>query len=167
MRPWDGASAAGGSVSDSLRAAMLAAIGAAREGVESGEQPYGAVVMSADGGVIACAHDEVTARADPTAHSELLAVQGAVRALGPDLRGCTLVCTVEPCAMCFQAAWWAAIDALVFGIEMREIAERYPEAIEEVVIDSESLNTLATRRLALTGGVLRSECLELWVSCAS
>ena len=52
--------------------------------------------------------------------------------------------------------------ALVFGVEMQEIVERYPGAIEEIVIDSATLNALAIRRLALAQGVLHDECLALW-----
>lgn len=147
---------------DPIVAAMRAAIHAAREGTAAGEHPYGAVVVDPDGRMVAQAHDEAVTCADPTAHSELLAVQRALRARKGDLQGCTLVCTIEPCAMCFQAAWWAGVGALAFGVEMREIVERYPGVIEEVVIDSVTLNSLATRRLAVTQGVMRDACLALW-----
>ena len=147
---------------DPIVAAMRAAIHAAREGTAAGEHAYGAVVVDPDGRIVAQAHDEAVTCNDPTAHSELLAVQRALRARKGDLQGCTLVCTVEPCAMCFQAAWWAGIGALAFGVGMREIVERYPGAIEEVVIDSVTLNSLATRKLVLTQGVLRDVCLALW-----
>jgi tRNA(Arg) A34 adenosine deaminase TadA len=164
-------SAGGGSDPDtgqrnSIGSAMCAAIGVAREGAAADEYPYGAVVMDPEGDIIARAHDEAVARHDPTAHSELLAVQRALRARAADLRGCTLVCTVEPCAMCFQAAWWAGVGALVFGVEMREIVERYPGVIEEVVIDCAALNALATRRLAVTQGILHDDCLGLWAEGA-
>ena len=146
----------------SIGAAMSAAIRVAREGAAAGEQPYGAVVMSPDGRIIGRAHDEAVTCDDPTAHSELLAVQRALGAQAGNLEGCTLVCTVEPCAMCFQAAWWAGVGALAFGVEMQEIVERYPGVIEEVVIDSVTLNSLAKRRLAVSQGVSHDACLELW-----
>ncbi len=42
---------------------------------------------------------------DASAHAEILALRGAARAMGSwRLFGCTLVCTLEPCAMCFSAA---------------------------------------------------------------
>lgn len=147
---------------DPIHAAMRAAIRVASEGTAVGEHPYGAVVVGPDGRIVAQAHDEAVTCDDPTAHSELLAVQRALKAQAGTLEGCTLVCTVEPCAMCFQAAWWAGVGALAFGVEMQEIAERYPGVIEEVVIDSATLNSLATRKLALTQGVMRDACLALW-----
>jgi tRNA(adenine34) deaminase len=142
--------------------AVALALEVARQGAAEGEQPYGAVVVDAEGRVVATAHDEVAARRDPTAHSELLAVQRAVASRGPDLSGCSLVCTIEPCAMCFQAAWWARMSRLVFGASMRELVALHPEVIEEVVIDSASLNEIAQRRLVLVAGVRRRECLDLW-----
>lgn len=89
----------------------LAAAAASR-----GEVPIAACVVAADGTVLATAHNEVEARGDATAHAELLAIQAACRALGRKyLEGCTLYVTLEPCAMCAQAASLAKIGKLVFG----------------------------------------------------
>ena len=143
-------------------AAMSLAIETALEGATFGEQPSGAVVLDAGGTVIARAHDEIVSRHDPTAHAGLLAVQRAVAQRGPDLSGCTLVCTVEPCAMCFQAAWWAGVSRLTYGLSLRDLQEVAPAALEELVIDTGTLNDRAVRRLEVTAGVLRTQCLELW-----
>jgi tRNA(adenine34) deaminase len=143
-------------------AAMGRAIEVARAGAATGEQPYGAVVLAPDGRVVAGAHDEVVERHDATAHAELLAVQRAAAAHGPDLSGYTLISTVEPCAMCFQSAWWSRVDRLVYGLSMEELLEHVPSAFEEVVIDSPTLNDRAARRLEISPSVLKAECLELW-----
>ncbi|MEE4274366.1 MAG: BNR-4 repeat-containing protein [Thermoleophilia bacterium] len=145
-----------------VEAAMSLAIETALEGATFGEQPSGAVVLDAGGAVIARAHDEIVSRRDPTAHAGLLAVQRAVAQRGPDLRGCTLVCTVEPCGMCFQAAWWAGVSRLTYGLSLRDLQEVAPAALEELVIDTATLNDRAVRRLEVTGGVLRTQCLESW-----
>jgi len=145
-----------------VEAAMSLAIETARKGATVGEQPSGAVVLDAGGAVIARAHDEMVSRQDPTAHAGLLAVQRAVAQRGPDLSGCTLVCTVEPCGMCFQAAWWAGVTRLAFGLSLHDLQEVAPGTLDEVVIDTATLNDRAVRRLEVTGGVLRAQCLELW-----
>jgi tRNA(Arg) A34 adenosine deaminase TadA len=145
-----------------VEAAMSLAIETAREGATFGEQPCAAVVLDAGGTVIARAHDEIVSRRDPTAHAGLLAVQRAVAQRGPDLSGCTLVCTVEPCGMCFQAAWLASVSRLTFGLSLHDLQEVAPAALEELVIDTATLNDRAARRLEVTGGVLRTQCLELW-----
>ena len=81
-----------------------------------GEVPIAAAVLDAKGEVVASAHNEVEARGDATAHAELLAIQAACAALGTKyLDGCTLVVTLEPCAMCAQAASLAKISKIIFG----------------------------------------------------
>ena len=53
---------------------------------------------------------------DATAHAELLAIRAASETLGQKyLEGCTLVVTLEPCAMCAQAASLAKISKIIFG----------------------------------------------------
>ena len=79
------------------------------------EIPIGAAVMR-DGAVIARAHNETVARGDPTAHAELLAIQGALGALHTDrLEDCTLYVTLEPCAQCAGALVLAKVGRVVFG----------------------------------------------------
>ena len=95
------------------RALALAEAAAARIPADA---PVGAVLLDADGRALAEAHNEVEAGADPTAHAEVLALRRGAAELGrPRLDGCTLVVTLEPCAMCAQAAAHARIARLVFG----------------------------------------------------
>ena len=95
------------------RALRLAEAAAARAPADA---PVGAVLLGADGTALAEAHNEVEAAADPTAHAEMLVLRrGAARLGRPRLDGCTLVVTLEPCAMCAQAAAHARIARLVFG----------------------------------------------------
>ena len=81
-----------------------------------GEVPVGAVVLSADGTVLAAAGNEVEARNDPTAHAEILVLRAAAAKLGsPRLEGCDLVVTLEPCPMCATAIAFARIRKLIFA----------------------------------------------------
>ena len=81
-----------------------------------GEVPVGAVVLSADGTVLAMAGNEVEARNDPTAHAEILVLRAAAAKLGsPRLEGCDLVVTLEPCPMCATAIAFARIRKLIFA----------------------------------------------------
>ena len=90
-------------------------------GAEAGEVPVGAVVVR-DEAIVARSGNRVVRDGDGTAHAELLAIRGAMRA--PDrtaLRGetrltdCTLYITLEPCAMCAGAIVLARIGRVVFG----------------------------------------------------
>jgi tRNA(Arg) A34 adenosine deaminase TadA len=78
--------------------------------------PVGAVVVAADGTVLARAGNRTEGEADPTAHAELLALRAACAARGaPRLPDCDLYVTLEPCPMCAQAIAFARIRRLYFG----------------------------------------------------
>lgn len=95
---------------------MRLALDEADRAVLHGDVPVGAVVVSADGAVLAQDHNRREELRDPTAHAELLAVRGATRNLsGWRLEGATVYVTLEPCAMCAGALVNARISKLVFG----------------------------------------------------
>ncbi|AGX87065.1 cytosine/adenosine deaminase [Candidatus Symbiobacter mobilis CR] len=95
--------------------AMLHALAQARLAAQLGEVPVGAVIVRG-GEVLAAAHNEVLQKNDPTAHAEMLALRRAAAAVGNcRLDGCTLVCTLEPCAMCVGALVHARVGRLVYG----------------------------------------------------
>lgn len=95
-----------------MRTALSVAPGAA----DSGDVPIGAVVVDAHGAELGRGHNVREAVADPTGHAEIVALRAAGSALGAwRLSGCTLVVTLEPCAMCAGAAVLARVDRIVFG----------------------------------------------------
>ncbi|HEX2865340.1 MAG TPA: tRNA lysidine(34) synthetase TilS, partial [Deinococcales bacterium] len=98
-----------------LEAAMLQALALARQAGEAGETPIGAIVER-DGVVVAGAANTCAREGDFTRHAELDALRAAARVLGrPYLTDCTLVVTLEPCAMCLGAALEARVGGIVFG----------------------------------------------------
>ncbi|ALG27985.1 MULTISPECIES: tRNA adenosine(34) deaminase TadA [Glutamicibacter] len=101
---------------------MDLALDEARAALATDDVPIGAVVISPEGRVLATGRNEREAIKDPTAHAEVVAIRHAVRALeerGQDdgwrLADCTLVVTLEPCAMCAGAIVLSRIPKLVFG----------------------------------------------------
>jgi tRNA(Arg) A34 adenosine deaminase TadA len=95
---------------------MDLALAEAERAGELGEVPIGAVVVSADGEILAQAGNRTLERLDPTAHAELLAIRDACARLGSErLAGCDLYVTLEPCAMCAAAISFARIRRLYFG----------------------------------------------------
>ena len=66
--------------------------------------PVGALIIDAEGKVLAKAHNNREVTHDPTGHAEIIAIREATAALGDwRLTGCTLVVTLEPCVMCAGA----------------------------------------------------------------
>lgn len=120
-----------------------------------GDVPVGAVVLAPDGRELASATNRRDVDADPTAHAEVLALRAAATVLGDAwrLEDCTLVVTLEPCAMCAGAAVGARVGRIVFGAyEPRTGA---CGSVVDVARES-PLHTVAVR-----GGVMAEECEEL------
>jgi len=130
---------------------MELALAQARQAIEIGETPIGAVLVH-ENEVLAAAHNRREIDPDPTAHAEMLVLRAAAQTLGRwRLNGCTLYVTLEPCAMCAGALVLARIDRLVFGA-------RDPKAgaVESLyrLVDDARLN----HRVQVTGGVLAEAC---------
>jgi tRNA(adenine34) deaminase len=99
-----------------FEARMSEALAEARSCLETGDVPVGALLLDAEGAVIARGRNERELTGDPTAHAEVLAIREAARALGTwQLTGTTLVVTLEPCVMCAGAILAARIPVVVFG----------------------------------------------------
>jgi tRNA(adenine34) deaminase len=97
--------------------AMQAALEQARAAEAADEVPVGAVILF-DGEIIACGQNRVLRDSDPTAHAEVVALRAAAQAIGNyRLTGCTLVSTLEPCAMCAGAMIHGRIDRLLFAAD--------------------------------------------------
>jgi tRNA(adenine34) deaminase len=97
--------------------AMQAALEQARAAEAADEVPIGAVILF-DGEIIACGQNRVLRDSDPTAHAEVVALRVAAQAIGNyRLTGCTVVSTLEPCAMCAGAMIHARIDRLLFAAD--------------------------------------------------
>ncbi|MGB3829410.1 MAG: nucleoside deaminase [Ornithinimicrobium sp.] len=99
-----------------MRLALAEAAATTTVTIGAADVPVGAVVVDADGEVIGGGHNVREAEDDPTGHAEIV----ALRAAGADrhtwrLDGCTLVVTLEPCAMCAGAAVLSRVDRVVFG----------------------------------------------------
>lgn len=85
-------------------------------------RPLGAVVVK-DGEVIGWGHDMVLKTKDATAFAELVAIRNAGGNIGtPDLSGCELYTTGEPCTMSLCACIWAGITKVYYGASMKDEA---------------------------------------------
>jgi len=103
--------------------------------------PFGAVIATKDGRIIAEGWNGVTSGNDPTAHAEVVAIRRACAALGTfDLSGHVIYSSCEPCPMCLGAVYWARLERLVFansradaaaiGFDDARIYDEIPKPIE-------------------------------------
>ena len=99
-----------------LSPAMRHSLDLAAEAASRGEVPVGAVVLDAQGLIVAAAANRTLADRDPSAHAEMLAVRAACARLGTErLVGYDLYVTLEPCAMCAAVISFARLRRLYFG----------------------------------------------------
>lgn len=128
---------------------MRAAISEAREALQKGEVPIGAVVVAA-GRIVGRGHNLVETLGDATAHAEMQALTAAMHAAGGKyLPQCTLYVTVEPCAMCAGASSWSHVGRIVYGA---------PDPKRGYLSTG---GRILHPRTQVTGGVLEDECAGL------
>jgi len=95
---------------------MQAAYAQACVAYQLGEVPVGAVVVDAQGGIVAQGYNRTITDHDPTAHAEIVALRAAARSAGNyRLPDCSLYVTLEPCAMCLGAMLHARLRSVVYG----------------------------------------------------
>ncbi len=134
---------------------MGEAIAIARSALSTGDVPVGAIVLNQDGVVIGKGSNEREANNDPTAHAEVVAIRNAASRLqNSRLDGCTLVVTLEPCAMCAGAIAQSRISHLIFGA-WDEKAGAVGSAWD-VLRDPRSIFSVE-----VTAGVREAECAQL------
>jgi tRNA(Arg) A34 adenosine deaminase TadA len=85
----------------------------AKSAMADGHHPFGALLVAADGETVLLEQTNI----DTVNHAEAtLAREAARRYTAEELWSCTLVTTVEPCAMCAGTQYWANIGRLVYGM---------------------------------------------------
>ncbi len=99
----------------------------AAEAAAAGHHPFAALLVDADGDTVLMTQGNLSR----VEHAEAVLAREAARRYTPErLWACTLVTTVEPCAMCAGTQYWAHIGGLVYGLSeqrLRQITGAHPE----------------------------------------
>ncbi len=104
----------------------------ALQAAAKGRHPFGALLVAADGETVLLEQGNV----DTVNHAEAVLARVAAHRLGPDaLWGCTLVTTVEPCAMCAGTQYWAHIGGLVYGMTEARLLQLTGNHTENPTLD--------------------------------
>lgn len=134
---------------------MQAALEQARLAIDHDDVPIGAVLLDANGDIVAADHNRREELNDPTAHAEMLVLSRRAREIESwRLGGHTLVVTLEPCAMCGGASVLARVDRLVYGA-----ADLKAGAVWSLynIPQDRRLN----HRVEVVAGILGAECSSL------
>ncbi|NDI07106.1 MAG: nucleoside deaminase, partial [Rhodobacteraceae bacterium] len=109
-----------------FRTFMDVALTEARAAATRGEVPVGAVIVNADGVILAQAGNRTRELNDPSAHAEMLVIRESCEKLGVErLENADLYVTLEPCTMCaavisaarVRRLYYAASDPKSGGVE--------------------------------------------------
>ena len=96
--------------------AIALALQEAKSAAIRGEVPVGAVLLSAEGELLAQDGNRIVELKDPTAHAEMQVLRAAAKMLRNErLLGTTLYVSLEPCAMCAGAIAMARVARIVFA----------------------------------------------------
>jgi tRNA(Arg) A34 adenosine deaminase TadA len=95
---------------------MRVAIELARQALDDGDLPFGAVITLEDR-IIAMSRNRHVSDLDVTRHAELLAISEASQKLQTyDLSKCKIYVSSEPCTMCATAILRSEINTVIFGM---------------------------------------------------
>ena len=126
-----------------------------------GEIPVGAVIVDAQGNLLAEAANRKEREQDATAHAEILAIRAANKVKQSwYLKNCTLYVTLEPCPMCAGAIIHSRLSLLVYGAD-----EPKTGAIRTVTNLPDS--SCSNHRLQVIAGIKETSCrqqLQTWFS---
>ena len=106
---------------------LRAAIRLASEARQAGDQPYGALLVAADGTVLAEDRNTVVTERDIAAHPELKLARWAARELSlPAARTTTMYTSCQPCAMCINAIARANLARVVYALDGDQLHKLKP-----------------------------------------
>ncbi|QTN24343.1 nucleoside deaminase [Rhizobacter sp. AJA081-3] len=104
----------------------------AERAAAAGHHPFGALLVGPDHETVLMEQGNV----DSVNHAEAVLARDAAKRLPADLLWqCTLVTTVEPCAMCAGTQYWAHIGRVIFGLEERELLRLTGNHAENPTLD--------------------------------
>ncbi|MDR5901188.1 nucleoside deaminase [Halomonas icarae] len=93
----------------------------AEKGLEAGDEPFGSVLVSAEGKVLAEDHNHV-AGGDATQHPEFFLARWAAEHLTPEQRaGATVYTSGEHCPMCAAAHGWVGLGRIVYASSSEQL----------------------------------------------
>lgn len=104
----------------------------AERAAAQGHHPFGALLVAPDHETVLLEQGNV----DSVNHAEAVLAREAARQFPAELLWrCTLVTTVEPCAMCAGTQYWAHIGRVIYGLEERELLRLTGNHAENPTLD--------------------------------
>ena len=128
-----------------------------------GNRPFGAIVVAADGRILAEAFSNTRETGDCTGHAEMNAVRQLGNPLVPTdiLASATIYASAQPCAMCASAICNAGIGRVVFGLDDARLLQIRPD-LRAVALDCYQVFEQASYAVSCIGPALVDEALAVY-----
>jgi tRNA(Arg) A34 adenosine deaminase TadA len=107
-------------ITDQDLAHLRSAVDLAREAYDAGDQPFGTVLVGADGSVLWSGRNHAGS-GDETQHPELAVAQWSARLTPEQRAGCTVYTSGEHCPMCSAAHGWMGLGRIVYAVSGEQL----------------------------------------------
>jgi tRNA(Arg) A34 adenosine deaminase TadA len=119
-----------------------------------GDEPFGSVLVSGAGDVLAEERNAVVSTGDVTAHPERMLAGWASAHLDAEQRAAaTMYTSCEHCPMCAGAHYWAGIGRLVFALSNQQLADHLPFGIPTLAMSCREVFARGSAAIVVHGPV--------------
>ena len=153
-----------------IRDVMNKCIDLARDNTKENQYPIAAIIADQKGIVLASSNSSLREKNDPTNHPEIEVIRKASEILQSRfLKGYYLFTTLEPCPMCTSAAIWAKMQGIIYGAYQEDAIEYINNnpnkrfSWRQINVKAKEIVSNAHPCLELYGGILREECIQLFI----
>ena len=128
-----------------------------------GNRPFGAVVVTSQGRILAEAFSNTQETGDSTGHAEMNAVRqlGTARLTADVLADATLYCSAAPCAMCASALCAAGLRRVVYGLDSARLHHIRPD-LRPLHLNCHDVFASAVQAVECLGPCLIDEALAVY-----
>lgn len=100
----------------------------ASEAVDAGDEPFGSVLVDADGRVLSEDRNAIHTTGDSTRHPEFTLARWSAENMPPEARAQATVCTSgEHCPMCAAAHGWVGLGRIVYASSSEQLGQWWDE----------------------------------------
>ena len=141
---------------------MREAIAQARQGIATPGGAEVGCIITRNNKLVCAGFNEAELHHDPTAHAEIVTIRRLCAEWKTlTLAGCTLYCTLQPCAMCTIAAVWSGISRIIYGATRNDVHEMY--FVEQHANTEDLIHDAYRNDIQIVSGVLAEECAQLYL----
>ena len=139
------------------------AIAVSRRARARGNEPYGAVLVDAEGTIIASAENSQVTGRDCTGHAETNLLRDVCRRVDPvTLARATLYASGEPCPMCAGAIYWSGVGRVVYALSLESMLALAGPAADELRLACRDVLARGTHRVEVIGPMLEDEARRVF-----